>query len=80
MLNSKKPLLLTKGSHGGVHDNDDNIAITFPASIPGILLQTEQELEGHKSDSESLDSDSPLDIQEVISFSKADSGSKVKFE
>lgn len=58
-----------------VHDNDVNIAMTFPASLPGIPTQTDlaQQLE-------SLDGP-PLDIQEVISFSKAvsESASKVQF-
>jgi hypothetical protein len=61
-----------------VHDNDVNIAISFPASLPGIPAapaQTDSELEQQL---ESLDGP-PLDIQEVISFSKAVSASKVQF-
>jgi hypothetical protein len=69
MLNSNKPLL---GGKGSIHENDMNVAMTFPGSLPGITSQTEQQ------HSEPLDGP-PLDIQEVISFSRAVSASKVKF-
>lgn len=57
----------------GVHDNDINIAMTFPASLPGITqgtTSTQPEV------SEFLDGPL-LDIQRVISFSKSLSSSKV---
>jgi hypothetical protein len=50
------------------------MAMTFPASLPGIPALAEQQLEG----SDFLDG-VPLDIQEVISFSKEVSTSKVQF-
>jgi hypothetical protein len=71
ILNSNNSQFLAKG---GVHSNDVNIAMTFPASLPGITVHAEQQIEC----SESLDG-TPLDIQEVISFSKAVSTSKVQY-